>query len=51
MRVERFTLNKKQNTKSLQTSQALADHSELLFKVFVGIQFGFLDLFDVSCAT
>ena len=51
MRMERFTLNKKQNTKSLQTSQAFADHCELLFKVFVGIQFGFLDLFDVSCAT
>ena len=51
MRVERFTLNKKQTTKSLQTSQALADHCELLFKVFVGIQFGFLDLLDVSGAT
>ena len=49
--MERFTLNKKQNTKILQTSQAFADHCELLFKVFVGIQFGFLDLFDVSCAT
>ena len=32
---------------SLQTLQAYFDHYGLLFKVFVGIQFGFFDLFDV----